>query len=325
MIEAQTQPRVQLHEVTVDADSLRREVLHGLQLPAKELPCKLFYDVRGSELFEQICELDEYYLTRTEIALLERHGTEIAALIGAQVLLIELGSGDSRKTRILLDGLSEPAAYVPIDLAREQLLRSATAVAGSHPQLEVHPLIADYTRDFSLPEIPRAFTRRVGFFPGSTIGNFLPDQVVSFLARLRDLLGRAGALLIGVDLKKNPRVLHRAYNDRAGVTALFNLNILAHLNRRFGTDFQLELFAHQARYNRLLGRIEMHLISCQDQQVHFDGLAIPLRAGERILTEVSYKYSLGQFRRIAHRAGMEVTQVWTDPQSWFSLQWLTAG
>jgi dimethylhistidine N-methyltransferase len=325
MIEAQTQPRVQLHEITVDADSLRREVLHGLQLPAKELPCKLFYDEHGSELFEQICELDEYYLTRTEIALLERHGTEIAALIGPQVLLIELGSGDSRKTRILLDGLSEPAAYVPIDLAREQLLRSATAVAGFHPRLEVHPLIADYTRDFALPEIPRAFARRVGFFPGSTIGNFLPDQVVSFLGRLRDLLGRAGALLIGVDLKKDPRVLHRAYNDRAGVTALFNLNILAHLNRRFGTDFHLEQFAHQAHYNRRLGRIEMHLISREDQRVHFDGLSIPLRAGERILTEVSYKYSRGQFGRLARQAGLKVERIWTDPRRWFSLQWLTAG
>jgi len=309
----------------MDSDSVRRELLHGLQLPAKELPCKLFYDERGSELFEQICELDEYYLTRAEIALLERHGAEIAALIGPQALLIELGSGNSRKTRILLDRLAEPAAYLPIDLAREQLLRSAAAVASSHPQVEVHPLIADYTQDFSLPEIPRAFARRVGFFPGSTVGNFLPEQAASFLGRLRDLLGPAGALLIGVDLKKDPEVLHRAYNDQAGVTAQFNLNILAHLNRRFGSDFHLEQFAHQAHYNRRLGRIEMHLISRKDQQVHFDGLAIPLRAGERILTEVSYKYSLGQFGRIASQAGLEVERIWTDPRRWFSLQWLTAG
>jgi dimethylhistidine N-methyltransferase len=324
MIEAGTQSLLHLHEATMDSDSVRLEVLHGLQLPAKELPCKLFYDERGSELFERICELDEYYLTRTEIALLERHTAEIASLIGPQALLIELGSGNSRKTRILLDRLVEPAAFLPIDLAREQLLRSAAVVASSHPLLEVHPLIADYTQDFSLPEIQGAFARRVGFFPGSTVGNFLPKQAVGFLRRLRDLLGLAGALLIGVDLKKDPQVLHRAYNDRAGVTAQFNLNILAHLNRRFGSDFHLEQFAHQAHYNRRLGRIEMHLISREDQQVHFDGLAIPLRAGERILTEVSYKYSLGQFRRIARQAGLEVERTWTDPRRWFSLQWLTS-
>jgi len=325
MIEAGTLSLLHLHEAAMDSGSARREVLEGLQLPAKELPCKLFYDERGSGLFERICELDEYYLTRTEITLLERHAAEIASLIGPQALLIELGSGNSRKTRILLDRLAEPAAYLPIDLAREQLLRSAAAVASSHPLLEVHPLIADYTRDFSLPEIPRGFARRVGFFPGSTVGNFLPEQAVSFLRRLRDLLGPAGALLIGVDLKKDPQVLHRAYNDRAGVTAQFNLNILAHINRRFGADFHLEQFAHQAHYNRALGRIEMHLISQEDQQVHFDGLSIPLRAGERILTEVSYKYSRSQFGRIARRAGMEVKRVWTDPRRWFSLQWLTAG
>ena len=325
MIEAGTQSLLHLHEIAIDTESVRREVLHGLQLPAKELPCKLFYDERGSELLERICELDEYYLTRTEIALLERHGTEIAALIGPRALLIELGSGNSRKTRILLDRLAEPAAYLPIDLAREQLLRSARAVASAHPRLEVHPLVADYTRDFPLPEIPSAHARRVGFFPGSTVGNFLPEQVVSFLRRLRDLLGPAGALLIGVDLKKDPQVLHRAYNDRAGVTAQFNLNILAHLNHQFGSDFQLEQFAHQAYYNRRLGRIEMHLISRVDQQVHFDGQSIPLRAGESILTEVSYKYSRAQFGRIARGASLEVERVWTDPRRWFSLLWLTAG
>ena len=325
MIEAGTQSVLHLHEAAMNGDRVRREVLHGLQLPAKELPCKLFYDERGSDLFEQICDLDEYYLTRTEIALLERHGAEIAALIGPQALLIELGSGNSRKTRVLLDRLAEPAAYLPIDLAREQLLRSAAAVASSHPRLEVHPLVADYTQTFSLPEISAAFARRVGFFPGSTIGNFLPEQAVSFLGRLRELLGPGGALLIGVDLKKDPQVLDRAYNDQAGVTAQFNLNILAHINRRFGSDFHLEQFAHQAHYNRRLGRIEMHLISREDQQVHFDSLSIPLRAGERILTEVSYKYSRGQFGRIARRAGLEVKRVWTDPRRWFSLQWLTAG
>jgi len=324
MIEVGTKSLLHLHEAAIDSDGVRREVLHGLQLPAKELPCKFFYDERGSELFDRICELDEYYLTRTEIALLELHGAEIAALIGTQTLLIEFGSGNSRKTRILLDRMAEPAAYLPIDLARAQLLRSAAAVASSHPLLEVHPLIADYTQDFSLPEISRAVARRVGFFPGSTVGNFLPEQAVSFLRRLRDLLGPAGALLIGVDLKKDPQVLHRAYNDLAGLTAQFNLNILAHINRRFGSDFHLEQFAHQAHYNRRLGRIEMHLISLEDQQVHFDGLAIPLRTGERILTEVSYKYSLGQFGRIARQAGLAVGRIWTDPRRWFSLQWLTA-
>jgi len=322
-MEAGAELLIHPHQATPDPEGLRREVLRGLLRPHKELPCKLFYDERGSALFEQICELDEYYLTRTEIAILEQHAAEMASAIGPRVLLIELGSGTSRKTHLLLDRLVDPVAYLPIDLSREQLLRSAEAVARAYPGLEVHPLVADYTLELSLPDIPRRFARRVAFFPGSTIGNFLPDQAAAFMRRLARLLGPHGALLVGVDLPKDPDRLHRAYNDRAGVTAEFNRNILAHLNQRLGADFQPQAFKHLARYDQQQGRIEMYLVSQVEQQVHIGDLSIRLGPAEHILTEVSYKYSLDRFARIVRRAGLQVVRVWTDPQQDFSLQWLT--
>lgn len=325
MLETGTQAVIQAQSASADVDSLRSEVLLGLERETKELPCKLFYDERGSALFERICELDEYYLTRTEISILERHAAEMAAAMGPRVLLIELGSGNSTKTRLLLDRLTDPVAYVPVDLSQEQLLTSAAAVASAYPELEVHPLVADYTRGVSLPEITRPYERRVGFFPGSTVGNLLPKQTVIFLGQLRELLGPDGGLLIGIDLKKDPGLLHRAYNDQAGVTAEFNLNLLVHLNRRLGSDFRPECFTHQAHYDPSLGRVEMHLISRVDQTVHFGDRAIQLVAGERILTEVSYKYTPDEFAEHAQQAGFEVAQIWTDPRRYFSLLWLTPG
>jgi dimethylhistidine N-methyltransferase len=323
-MEAGAELLIHPHEAAPDPDGLRREVLRGLLQANKELPCKLFYDERGSALFEQICELEEYYLTRTEIAILERHATEVAAAIGPRVLLIEFGSGNSRKTHLLLDQLVEPVAYLPIDLSREQLLRSAEAVAQAYPRIEVHPLVTDYTQELSLPHLSSKFARRVAFFPGSSIGNFLPEQAAEFMRCLPRLLGPDGGLLVGVDLPKDPDRLHRAYNDRAGVTAEFNRNILVHVNHRLGADFRPEAFLHLARYDQQLGRIEMYLISQSEQQVHIGDLCIRLGPGERILTEVSYKHSLERFAGIARQAGLKVERVWTDPQQDFSLQWLTA-
>jgi len=311
-----------LEKIGPQLDDLRDEVLRGLEKPAKELPSKLFYDRRGSALFEQICELDEYYLTRTETAILQGNAAEIAARIGERCVLIEYGSGSSSKIRILLDHLYEPLSYIPIDLSEDQLLHSAGTIAAAYPGLKVLPLCADYTRPLVPPALAGIVARRVAFFPGSTIGNFHLGEAEGFLRQVRDLLGREGGLLIGVDLKKDPELLHAAYNDSAGVTAEFNLNILVHINRRFGADFRLDQFTHRARYDQQLGRIEMHLISLTDQWVQLDDAKILFQAGEPILTEVSYKYDLDQFARLAGQAGFQVTRVWSDPARLFSVQYL---
>jgi len=313
---------VQLVELGPQLDDLRDEVLRGLTMPAKELPSKLFYDQRGSALFDQICLLDEYYLTRTETAILQQNAAEIAALIGEGCALIEYGSGSSSKIRILLDHLQEPLSYIPIDLAKDQLLQSAAAIAAAYPRLKVLPLCADYNRPLAPPSLTGVLARRVAFFPGSTIGNFPPKEAAKFLQGVRDIIGREGSLLIGVDLKKDPEQLHAAYNDSAGVTAEFNLNLLAHINRRFGADFRLDQFAHRARYNQELGRIEMHLISLADQLVQLDDARILFQLGEPILTEVSYKYDLDQFASLAGQAGFQVRRVWSDPARLFSVQYL---
>jgi dimethylhistidine N-methyltransferase len=302
---------------------IRREVLSGLQSPVKELPCKLFYDERGAQLFERICELDEYYLTRTDQAIMLRYAGEMATCIGRGAALIEYGSGAGTKTRILLDHLQDLVAYIPVDISREQLLISAADLAAAYPNIQVLPVHADYTGPFTLPPIESPIARKVGYFSGSTIGNFTPPEAVAFLSRQIDLLGPGGGMLIGADLQKDPAVLHLAYNDRAGVTAAFNLNILTHVNRELGADFQLDQFAHKARYNEQEGRIEMYLTSLADQIVHLDDTAIDFRNGERILTEVSYKYTLNGFAEIARRAGFDVRTVWTDERRWFSVQYLT--
>jgi len=311
-----------MEEIGPQLDNLRDEVLRGLAKPAKELPCKFLYDRRGSALFDRICELDEYYLTRTETAIMQQNAVEIADLIGARCVLIEYGSGSSSKTRILLDRLREPHSYIPIDLSKDQLLQSATTIAAAYPRLKVLPLCADYTQPVVLTHLAEAVARRVAFFPGSTIGNFHLREAEEFLRRVRDLAGREGGLLIGVDLKKDPVLLNAAYNDSAGITAEFNLNILAHINRRFGADFRLDQFAHRARYNEQPGRIEMHLISLADQVVRIGESMILLKASEPILTEVSYKYDLNQFEALAERAGFGVERVWTDSAALFSVQYL---
>jgi dimethylhistidine N-methyltransferase len=318
---AKTSPSVTVYETTPPANSFYAEVLQGLSAPAKELPCKYFYDEAGSRLFEQICQLPEYYLTRTELAVLRQYAAEMAALLGRRCLLTEYGSGSSLKTRLLLDHLTAPAGYLPIDISREQLLQSAQSLAEAYPHLDVRPLWADFTRPFSLPSNGKHFARRVVYFPGSTIGNFTPEEAVPLLRRTAQLCGPGGGLLLGADLKKEPALLHAAYNDSQGVTAAFNLNLLVRINRELGADFQVGQFWHHALYNPGEGRIEMYLVSKQDQHVHIAAEECFLAEGESIRTEYSYKYSLSNLRDLAATAGFEMEQAWMDEQKYFSVQY----
>jgi dimethylhistidine N-methyltransferase len=304
------------------ADFLR-DVLHGLSRPNKRLPCKYFYDQAGSELFEEICRLEEYYPTRCELDILQRHGRAIADCLGPSVALVEYGSGSSRKTRRLLDHLHDPTAYLPVDINGEQVRRTARQLARLYPRLEVHPLEADFTRPFGLPVLHRQPSRRVVYFSGSTIGNFEPAAARDLLAGIVRLCGRGGGLLLGVDLKKDPRILHAAYNDRLGVTAAFNRNLLARINRELNADFVLDRYDHYAFYNPILGRIEMHLLSRTLQTVHIGQAVFTLAAGESICTEYSYKFSLRDCERLAEAAGMRVREVWLDDEELFSVQYLS--
>ncbi|MFQ5874177.1 MAG: L-histidine N(alpha)-methyltransferase [Dehalococcoidia bacterium] len=314
--------RIRLHDFKPGQDRFLAEVLNSLQKSQKELPSKYFYDEQGSCLFESICDLDEYYIPRTEVAIMEANIEEMVELLGPSVVLIEYGSGNSAKTRILLDHLHEPAAYVPIDISREQLLRATKELASSYPGLEVFPVCADYTSGFELPVPKQPSKRKVGYFPGSTIGNFDPIPAKHFLEHIAGVCGPGGGLLIGVDLKKDPSVLHHAYNDSQGVTAAFNLNLLERINRELNCDFQLEGFEHYAFYNPLEGRIEMHLVSLRDQTVRLDNVTIPFAKGESIWTESSYKFNLDEFQQLAAAVGFKVEHIWTDEQQWFSMQYL---
>jgi dimethylhistidine N-methyltransferase len=313
------------HDLAPGEESFRDAVLAGLDRSPKELPCKLFYDARGSELFERICDTPEYYLTRTETAILEANAAEIAAHIGPHCRLIELGSGASRKVRILLGALDRPAAYIPLDISRERLREAADALAADFPNLTVVAVCADYTRPFALPPLPGPAGNCVGFFPGSTIGNFEPDAVVRFLANYADLLGSGGEMLIGVDVKKNPETLNRAYNDAAGLNAAFNLNLLVRINNELGGDVDLDRFAHHAFYNEAEGRVELYIKSLADQVVGVAGRRFRFAAGELIHTENSYKYAIPEFRALAARAGFRAVETWTDPDKLFSVHYLRRG
>lgn len=297
-------------------------VLEGLHASPKWLPCKLLYDERGSELFEQICELPEYYPTRTELSIMRVHVEEMAEVIGPDVLLIEFGSGAGEKCRLLLDALERPAGYVPIEISREILIRSADELRGLYPGLSVYPICADYTQPLELPAGISGH-RRVVYFPGSTIGNFDTDAARTFLAQSRELVGKEGSLLIGVDLQKNIDVLRAAYNDTQGVTAAFNLNLLYRINRELGADFEPNHFTHAARWNEAFDRIEMHLVSDRQQKVHVNGRTVSFEAGESIHTENSYKRTPKQFEQIAHDAGWSTARTWTDTQNWFNVQYLS--
>ena len=315
---------VQILDYAPKLGSIRDEVVMGLRKPRKELPSKFFYDTEGSRLFEAITDLEEYYPTRTELGIMREHAGDMAALLGPDALLVEYGSGSSLKTRILLDHLRRPAAYVPLDISGAHLAQSAASLAAAYPDLEVLPVCADYTASFALPTPTQPATRTVVYFPGSTIGNFDPGPARRFLEHVAGVAGRGGGLLIGVDLRKDPVTLHAAYNDARGVTAAFNLNLLARVNRELGGDFELAAFRHYAFYNPTERRIEMHLVSLRDQQVRVGGEEFTFSVGESIWTESLYKYSLDDFVRLAEATGWAVERVWTDREALFSVQCLVA-
>jgi dimethylhistidine N-methyltransferase len=296
-------------------------VLAGLARPPRSIPCRFFYDAVGSALFEAITGLDEYYPTRVETELLIAHGAEIANLAGGGRVLVEFGSGSSRKTSLLIQALGWVRAYVPIDIAAESLGEAAEWLRQQHTDLLIAPLIADFTRADALPAVARRGSR-LGFFSGSTIGNLTHVEAAAFLANAARLLGPDSVFLLGVDLRKSPEILLPAYNDAAGITAAFNLNLLARINRELGGDFDLARFAHEAVYVEGAGRIEMRLVSLADQTVRVGARDFAFAAGERIHTENSHKYSVEQFQTLAAGAGWVPVKAWTDKDQLFSLHYL---
>jgi dimethylhistidine N-methyltransferase len=316
--------RPAVHDLSAATAGIRADVFRGLSRSHKRLPCKYFYDEAGSRLFERICELPEYYPTRTELGILRADAAAMAACLGPDCLVVEYGSGSGTKTRLLLEALQRPAGYVPVDIAGEFLQQTAATLSGRFPGLSVRPVCADFTRPFALPaDLPTA-ARRAVYFPGSTIGNFGPPAARRLLAGMARLVGTGGAVLIGVDLKKEPCILQAAYDDAAGVTAQFNRNLLTRINRELGGTFRVENFTHHTFYNPTRGRIEMYLISRRRQTVEISGRPVHFTEGESILTEYSYKYTVRGFQDLASAAGLRPRQAWTDPRRWFSVQYLTA-
>ena len=305
------------------AADIKTEVLQGLAEPQKTLPAKYFYDERGSRLFEAITRLPEYYLTRTEIDLLRRHGAEIAERVGTGAVLMEYGSGASIKIRLLLEAL-RPDCYVPMDISRDFLIASANKLLDEFPWLSIYAGCVDYSQPLELPDTLAQAPHKLGFFPGSSMGNFTPAEAQTFLRSVRQTLGDGGRFLLGVDLDKDEAVLHAAYNDAQGVTAAFNKNILRHLNRTLRASFNEDLFEHQAIVNKSHSRIEMHLVSKIDQMVHIAGSTIILRKGESLHTENSYKYREQSLAWMARQSGFELEQVWRDEQNYFALVMLKA-
>jgi len=316
-----TEERVRIVDLHPKVGDLQAEAAEGLRRPQKALPCKYFYDALGARLFEAITELPEYYPTRTELGIMSRAAHEIAEAIGSHATLVEFGSGVGLKTQKLLDALIEPSGCVLIDISRAALEASADQLADRYDDMEVIAVCADYTQPLRLPRPHRPSSRTVAFFPGSTIGNFTHDEAVSFLERVAELVGQDGGLLVGIDRKKDPKVIEGAYNDSLGVTAAFNLNILRRLNQT-GADFDLRTFRHHAPYVESEGRIEMRLISQIDQSVRIGNANIALSSGEHIVTEHSHKYDLSQFEEMAHSAGFRLTKQWSDDRNWFSVCFL---
>jgi len=297
------------------------DVIAGLRAPHKHLPCKLLYDARGAELFDQICALDEYYPYRSELALLDRHLPDLARAIGPAARVIEPGSGAGIKTRMLLAALDRPASYVPIDVSAEQLAATARELAAGFPGLEVAPVTADYTQSLELPPPAPGTGRTAVFFPGSTIGNFEPEDARRFLARMAELAGPGAALVLGADANTDTEALLRAYDDPHGVTAAFDLNVLAHLNRSHAATFDLSAFLHRAVWNAARSRVEMHLVSRRRQTVRVAGEPIRLERGEAIVTEHCYKHPPGVVAALLAAAGWRVSQVFADPHGRMRL-WL---
>lgn len=304
-------------------DGFREAVLTGLAKPQKAIPSRFFYDYRGSELFEEITRLEAYYPTRTEIAILRDALPAIAESLGPRAAVVEFGAGASRKTRALLAALEQPAAYVPIDIAGEYLAAAVEGLARELPEVAMLPVEADFTAPLSLPPLP-PHRLRLGFFPGSTVGNLTPAEALRFLVRAREALGSGSKLLIGVDTRKDVAVLERAYDDPDGVTAAFNLNLLVRANRELGADFAVDRFEHAVVWNDDHSRIEMHLLSRGTQTVHVDGRRFAFAAGETIHTESSYKYAPREFRLLARAAGWQTEGLWQDGTRLFSVHLLSS-
>jgi L-histidine N-alpha-methyltransferase len=300
------------------------EILEGLLAAQKRISPKWFYDERGSELFDRICALPEYYPTRTELSIMAEHLDEIAELVGPRAAVIEFGAGSNVKVRQLLDALEQPAAYVPVEISADYLLKQAEDLARDYPDVHIQPVFADFTQPFDLPRHPVMPERNLVFFPGSTIGNFTRGEARDLLGVMRAEAKDDGALLIGVDLRKDPDVLYAAYNDREGVTAEFNRNVLHRLNRELGADFDVDAFRHEAVYDEENGRIEMRLVSLADQIVTIAGRRVAFRHGEFIITEYSHKYSIEGFQAMARAAGFEPVRAWTDERSLFSVHYMHA-
>ena len=299
------------------------EIVDGLSAAQKQISPKYFYDERGSQLFDEITRLPEYYLTNTELGIMRDNIAEMVELVGKQASLIEFGSGSSLKTRILLEHLSELAAYVPVDISDDHLHASASEIREEFPHIDVLPVVADFTKQFELPTPMVMPLRNVVYFPGSTIGNFEHDMAMDLLRVMYHEAGKNGALLIGVDLQKDPNIIENAYNDSAGITAEFNLNMLQHLNRDYGANFDVDEFTHSANYDPDEGRVVIELISQSDQTFEIADTAFEIADGEAILTEYSHKYSLDGFATMASEAGFTVEKVWTDSERLFSVQFLT--
>src|SRR5450631_3725204 len=306
-----------------EVSAFEADILGGLNATPKRVPAKYFYDPAGSQLFERITELPEYYPTRSEMRILRDHATDIAKLIPLGSTLVEFGSGSSKKARILLRASPPLAAYVPVDICGEIVEQEAAELRPDFPQLKVLPVTADICFPFELPAEAKAAPARVGFFPGSTIGNFEPHEAAAFLRNVAKILGTGATLIIGADLIKDTEILNAAYNDKDGVTAKFNLNLLVRINRELRGNFKLDTFEHHAFYNRERNRIEMHLASLKRQKVRVAGECFDLRTGETIHTENSYKYSVESLGALARGVGWQPAGVWTDKRKYFSIQAFT--
>lgn len=304
---------------TVCSGEFYDEVLAGLSGEQKSLPCKYFYDQRGSELFDQICELPEYYPTRTEQAIMDRYAPQMADQIGEGVRLVEFGSGSSTKTRVLLRNLIRPAAYVPLDISEEHLLGTAEGLRAQFPDLEILPLVADFTKPFTLPDSTLPAEHTAVYFPGSTIGNFRREEAADLLKQIAEVVGLQGGLLIGVDLQKDASIIEPAYDDAQGVTAAFNLNLLHRINEELDGQFDLDQFEHLSFYNPEVGRIEIYIVSTCDQTVRVCDREFTFAKGERIHTEYSHKYSIDGFTKLASAAGFSVQNCWTDEDDLFAV------
>jgi len=321
-LSAPANPDADLVDLQPGPERIAADVVAGLSARPRRLPSKYFYDARGSELFERITRQPEYYLTRVEIALLESRMDEIAVAVGGNVHVVEYGSGSGRKTGSLLAGLPDPVAYTPIEISRAALLHSVERLEGLFPGIEMLPVCADFTRPVALPRPAREPRRRLAFFPGSTLGNFERDEAVRLLGAMRDTVGEGGQALVGIDLDKDPALIEAAYNDAAGVTADFTLNLLRRLNREIGSDFDLDQFRHRARYSRERRRIETFLVSQREQDVHVAGSTFRFGEGEAMQVETSHKYTDAGFAAMAEEAGWQVGRGWNDPDDWFGLRLL---